>query len=109
MDLQESNREESFCGHTILGKEIMEVSDASLDPRFHDNPYVEGDFHARFYAGKPIFSSDGFALGTLCVMDRKPRQLSTEQTEAINALTQLVETLISSRTSPRCLAWFYPQ
>lgn len=105
MDLHESDREESFCGHAILGEDLMEVPDASQDPRFHDNPFVEGDFHARFYAGKPIHSAEGQALGTLCVMDRKPRQLEPEQTEAINALAQLVETLLKTRRQESRLAW----
>ncbi|SEK44743.1 GAF domain-containing sensor histidine kinase [Halomonas daqiaonensis] len=105
MELQESDREESFCGHAILGEDIMEVPDASQDPRFHDNPFVEGDFQARFYAGKPIQSAEGQALGTLCVMDRKPRQLAPEQMEAINALAQLVETLLSTRRQQAKFAW----
>ncbi|MGM0983541.1 MAG: GAF domain-containing sensor histidine kinase [Pseudomonadota bacterium] len=105
MDLQESGREESFCGHTILGESLMEVPDATQDPRFHDNPFVEGDFHGRFYAGKPLFSFDGHALGTLCVMDRKPRQLEPEQMEAIEALGQLVETLLSTHRQEAKFAW----
>lgn len=105
MDEQESDREESFCGHTILGEGLMEVPDATQDPRFHDNPFVESDFHARFYAGKPIRSNDGHALGTLCVMDRKPRQLEPKQTEAIDDLTQLVETLLKTRRQEAKFAW----
>lgn len=105
MNLQESDREESFCGHAILGEGLMEVPDAHEDPRFHDNPFVVGDFHGRFYAGKPIHSTDGQALGTLCVMDRKPRRLEPEQTEAIDALAQLVETLISTRRQQAKFAW----
>ncbi|MFC2990722.1 GAF domain-containing sensor histidine kinase [Halomonas tibetensis] len=105
MNLQESDREESFCGHAILGEDLMEVPDASQDPRFHDNPFVVGDFHGRFYAGKPIHSKEGQALGTLCVMDRKPRQLEPEQKAAIDALAQLVETLLSTRRQQAKLAW----
>lgn len=105
MDLQESTREESFCGHTILSEGIMQVPDATQDPRFHDNPYVKSDFHARFYAGKPIHSATGEALGTLCVMDRKPRELVPEQKESINALAQLVETLLKTRRQEAKLAW----
>ncbi|MDR5900131.1 ATP-binding protein [Halomonas vilamensis] len=105
MDLQMSPREESFCGHAILSEELMEVPDATKDPRFHDNPFVESDFHARFYAGKPLHSADGQALGTLCVMDRKPRQLEQEQTEAIDALAQLVETLLQTRRQEAKFAW----
>lgn len=105
MDVQESSRDESFCGHAILDEGLMEVPDASRDERFHDNPFVESDFHARFYAGKPIQSAEGLALGTLCVMDRKPRQLTPEQTEAINALAELVETLLKTRRREARFAW----
>ncbi|SFR50553.1 PAS domain S-box-containing protein [Marinobacter daqiaonensis] len=104
-DLEEADRDESFCSHAILGEGLMEVPDLSRDPRFHDNPFVEGDFQARFYAGKPIQSDDGRALGTLCVMDRSPRRLTSEQAEAINALTQLVETLLSTRRKEARFAW----
>ncbi|CAM4165260.1 ATP-binding protein [Vreelandella rituensis] len=105
MDFQESDREESFCGHTILSDGLMEVPDASRDPRFHDNPFVVSDFHARFYAGKPIHSADGETLGTLCVMDRKPRKLEPEQKESIDALAQLVETLLKTRRQEAKFAW----
>lgn len=105
MDLLETAREESFCGHAILSEDLMEVPDATQDPRFHDNPFVLGDFHGRFYAGKPIHSAEGQALGTLCVMDRKPRQLEPEQAEAISTLAQLVEKLLTTRRQQARLAW----
>lgn len=105
MNLQESGREESFCGHAILDKDLMEVPDATKDPRFHDSPFVEGDFNARFYAGQPIHSAEGQALGTLCVMDQKPRKLEREQTEAMEALAQLVETLLKTRRQEAKFAW----
>lgn len=105
LDFQESSREESFCGHNILDDDLMEVPDARRDPRFHDNPHVTGDFQARFYAGKPIHGADGQALGTLCVMDRRPRELESGQKEAIDALTQLVETLLKTRRQEARFAW----
>ena len=105
MDLKETAREESFCSHTILSEGIMQVPDATQDPRFHDNPYVESDFHARFYAGKPIHSATGEALGTLCVMDSKPRELEPEQKESIDALAQLVEKLLQTRRQEAKFAW----
>ncbi|MYL23782.1 GAF domain-containing protein [Halomonas alkaliantarctica] len=105
MELKESSRDDSFCGHAILNKNLMEVPDASRDPRFHDNPFVVSDFHARFYAGKPIHSADGQALGTLCVMDREPRELEREQTDAMEALAQLVETLLNTRRQEAKFAW----
>lgn len=105
LDIHEADRDDSFCGHAIAQNGFMEVADLSKDPRFHDNIYVEGDLQARSYAGTPIRSADGQALGTLCVIDRKPRQLEQGQTEAISALAQLVETLISSRRQQAKFAW----
>jgi two-component system, cell cycle sensor histidine kinase and response regulator CckA len=91
IETQETPREHSFCAHTILAKdEVFEVSDAHADPRFADNPLVTSAPHIRFYAGAPLLARDGHALGTLCVIDRTPRQLSTEQTTALRALSKHV-------------------
>ena len=78
LDVSETPRD-IFCTYTITGEQIFEVPDALQDPRFRDNPLVQGDPHIRFYAGTPLTSPDGHNLGTLCVIDRKPRRLSSEQ------------------------------
>ena len=87
---QRNPRDISFCTYTITGEQIFEVPDALQDPRFRDNPLVQGDPHIRFYAGTPLTSPDGHNLGTLCVIDRKPRRLSSEQRETLERLGRQV-------------------
>lgn len=83
-------RDISFCAHTILEAEMLVVEDASRDVRFSKNPLVEQEPFVRFYAGVPVFSYDGLALGSLCVLDREPRRLSREQLDALKALSYQV-------------------
>lgn len=90
LDVEETSRDVAFCAHTILGREIMEVGDATADPRFEDNPLVVGAPSIRFYAGMPLVTSDDHALGALCVIDREPRQLSAAQRESLEALGRQV-------------------
>ena len=87
-----------FCAHAILQpEELLIVPDAQSDERFADNPLVEGDPHIRFYAGAPLVASDGHALGTLCVLDKAPRELSEVQQEALQALSRQVVALLEMR------------
>jgi GAF domain-containing protein len=90
-------REVAFCAYAILQTDILEVPDASVDPRFADNPLVTGDEHYRFYAGVPLIPADGFALGTLCVVDRKPRVLTQRQQAQLRRLAQAAVGLIALR------------
>lgn len=89
-DLKESPRDDSFCAHTILDQEkIMIVADAVKDPRFERNPFVTGDPHIRFYAGVPLHNGDGLPIGSFCVIDLKPRELTSDQLTAIQGLAQI--------------------
>lgn len=84
-------RQVSFCGHAILGTEIMVVPDARLDPRFSDNPLVTAPEGIVFYAGCPLRSSQGHALGALCLIDRQPRHFSADELDDLRAFADLVE------------------
>jgi serine/threonine protein kinase len=88
--LTEIPREIAFCAHAILGNDVLEVPDAAGDARFAENPLVTDDPHIRFYAGAPIVTPDGFAIGTLCVLDRRPRELSEEQRDGLRVLARQV-------------------
>ena len=83
-------RDISFCGHAILRNEVMVVPDASKDERFHDNPLVVGAPFIRFYAGAPLRLSGGHAVGTLCLIDSRPRALAVEEREHLAVLAHMV-------------------
>ena len=91
LDATETPREVSFCGHAILEEDVMVVSDAHADERFCDNPLVTSDPSIRFYAGYPLSAPDGRKVGTLCVIDREPRDMDDEDLELLEELGRMVE------------------
>src|SRR5829696_7252097 len=98
----ETPREIAFCAHAILDPfETMVVSDATLDDRFATNPLVTGDPNIRFYAGAPLLSKENHALGTLCVLDSEPRQLTPRQIEALQALARQLSMRLELRRTTR--------
>jgi diguanylate cyclase (GGDEF)-like protein len=91
LDATETTREISFCGHAIERPETFVVSDALLDERFHDNPLVTGNPSIRFYAGCPVAAPGGQRVGTLCLIDREPRDLDEEDLVTLGDLAAMVE------------------
>jgi anti-sigma regulatory factor (Ser/Thr protein kinase) len=87
---QETSRDIALCSHAIRQRDVFIVQDALKDERFRDNPLVVSDPNIRFYTGAPLITSEGHALGTLCVLDMKPRTLSATQLEALQALRRQV-------------------
>jgi len=99
IDATQTAREVSFCGHAILNNEIFEIPNVLKDDRFSDNPLVTGDPNIRFYAGIPLITQQGYALGTLCVIDRTARKLTPEQRQALKKLGRQVVMQIEHRLS----------
>jgi anti-sigma regulatory factor (Ser/Thr protein kinase) len=98
VSLTETPRNISFCNHAIQRpNELMIVPNALEDERFANNPLVLGEEHFRFYAGAPLVTTDGHALGTLCVVDRVPRQLDDDQVRALDALRHQTEAQLELR------------
>lgn len=91
LSAREGPRETSFCGHAILGDDVFLIPDASRDERFADNPQVVGGPRIRFYAGCPLKAPDGHKLGTLCVIDHKPRHFDQDEVAALRDLASIVE------------------
>ena len=98
IETSETSRDVAFCSHAIESDELFVVADATADRRFSANPLVTGEPHIRFYAGAPLTTSDGSKIGTLCVIDRKPRALSDSQARALSALARSVMSLIEARS-----------
>jgi GAF domain-containing protein len=97
LDVTETPRTWAFCSHAIQHQDLMEVKDATKHNRFKDNPLVIGDPNIRFYAGQPLIDENGYALGTLCVIDNIPRELNQEQKNALELLTKSVVDLITQQ------------
>jgi GAF domain-containing protein len=89
VQVRETPRDSSICAHAIKQGDLFIIPDTLKDERFRENPLVTGEPHIRFYAGTPLVNEDGYALGTLCVVDREPRELDPAQKEAITALGRL--------------------
>lgn len=99
LSARETPRDISFCGHAILGQDIFVIPDTFLDDRFHDNPLVTGQPFIRFYAGMPLFSNNGLAIGTLCVVDIKPRTFSEKELERFKDIAVLAEKELLANSS----------
>ena len=97
IEVRETPRAVAFCDHAIRGRAPMVVNDALLDPRFRDNPLVVDDPNIRFYAGVPLLSPDGHALGTLCAIDRVPREIEPTKIDLLVRLAKQAEIQIELR------------
>ncbi len=95
LDIRETSRDVSFCAHAINAHGVMVVPDAREDPRFASNPLVTGEPHIRFYAGAVVHSPRGQPLGTLCVIDREPRQFDDTQCSRLKQFAELIESEIA--------------
>ncbi len=90
MKPSETPRDIAFCSVAIQQADVTVVPDTLKDERFRDNPFVTSEPKIRFYAGAPLINEDGYALGTLCVIDQRPREMTADQREALQALSRLV-------------------
>lgn len=99
--VSETPRDVAFCAHAILDDQLFEVPDATLDVRFADNPLVTDAPDIRFYAGAPIVMADGSRIGTLCVIDREPRQLNATQREIVSNLAMAAAHALEGRRAIR--------
>lgn len=103
VDAPETPRSWAFCNHTILQKGVFAVDDLPNDPRFAANPAVAGDLGFRFYAGAPVHDGEGFTVGSLCIIDRRPRTLDDGERRALMALAALASDEVRLRSTERQL------
>jgi GAF domain-containing protein len=103
MPEKETHRSMSLCSHAIEQNELFVIDDASKDLRFMNNPLVTGGVRIRFYAGAPIFSRDGFKLGTICVIDKRSRTLTPKQAQAMKMLSHQVTRLLELKAKTRII------
>ncbi len=104
INLNETSRDVSFCAHAITQPDLFIIPDATKDRRFASNPAVVSGSKIRFYAGAPLVTPDGYALGTLCVIDKVPRQLHPDQQQALRILARHVVSQLELRRRSRELA-----
>lgn len=107
VDIDGTPIEHAFCNHAIRQSDIFEVTDATEDERFTENPLVTSAPDIRFYAGYPLIDKNGFPLGTLCVIDRQPRRLSEHQRQALRLLAQEVMDVIQLRAHKETYEEFF--
>ena len=95
--IKDARRELSFCTHALLADRMVVVPDTLKDPRFRDHPFVTGSPSLRFYAGAPVRSDDGFALGTLCLIDTRPRSFGADDATMLTDLTDMLSDALALR------------
>ncbi len=103
IDVPATSRDIAFCAHTLLQPNLLVVSDATQDPRFSDNPLVTGGSSFRFYAGMPLITRSGHAIGCLCVLDTQPRGLTPGQQQTLGLLARQVVVQLEHREATRRL------